>query len=128
MTNTNGPSRQPENAGVTLVELMIVLVIIAVGILALSGVQTRSTTDVYSVGRRTQALAVAQTEMEVGRSLGFTLAKADSGQSDIYTWRAAVDSVDTGPDTGLHRVTITVSWTEQGQPWSVQLIDLLSER
>ena len=40
-----------ESAGFTLVELMIALVVIAIGVMALSGVQTRSSRDVYATGR-----------------------------------------------------------------------------
>jgi prepilin-type N-terminal cleavage/methylation domain-containing protein len=118
-------SRQGGNpAGVTLVELMIVLVVIAIGVLALSGVQTRSSRDVYATGRRTRALAVAQTQIEVARSLGFTGAVRDSGQADGFNWKTSVDT--TGVD--LKRLTVTVSWSEKGLADSLQLIDLLSAR
>ena len=124
MTSSANSSRRSECAGVTLIELMIVLVIIAVGVLALSGVQTRSSSDVYSTGQHTRAIAVAETQMEVARGLGFTLATPDSGQADGFDWRADVDSVD----IGLRRVMVTVSWTESGTPRSVQLLNLLSTR
>jgi prepilin-type N-terminal cleavage/methylation domain-containing protein len=124
LTHTPKKLRLAESAGVTLIELMIVLVIVSIGIMALSGVQTSSTTNVYRTGRRTQALAVAQTEMEVGRSLGYTLAIADTGQTGIYNWVAAVDSVN----VGLKRITITVSWTEKAATDSVKLFDLVSAR
>jgi prepilin-type N-terminal cleavage/methylation domain-containing protein len=124
VTSPPRPSRRSDCSGVTLIELMIVLVIIAVGILTLSGVQTRSSTDVYSTGRRTRAIALAQNQMEVARGLGYTLATPDSGQADGFDWRTAVDSVD----VGLNRVTVTVSWTEKETPRSVQFLNLLSTR
>jgi prepilin-type N-terminal cleavage/methylation domain-containing protein len=124
VTSPSGPSRGSDCAGVTLIELMFVLVIIAVGILALSGVQTRSSTDVYSTGRRTRAVAVAQTQMEIARGLGFALATPDSGQTDGFDWRTDVDSLD----VGLHRLRVTVSWTERETPSSVQFTNLLSTR
>jgi Tfp pilus assembly protein PilV len=116
---------------VTLVELMVVLVVVGVGILALSGVQTRSSTDVYSTGRRTRAIEVAQTQMEVARSLGYTLAAPDSGQTDLFNWRTDVDSVDVSGvplPIGLHRLTVTVSWTESNTPDSVRFYNLVSDR
>ena len=53
------------SAGVTLIELMVVLVVVAVGVMALSAIQTRASTDVYTTGRDTRALRVAQTRIEM---------------------------------------------------------------
>jgi Tfp pilus assembly protein PilV len=103
---------------------MIVLVILAIGILALSGVQTRSTRDVYSTGRHTRALAVAQARMEVAKTAGFNLAVSDSGVSDNFNWRTLVDSI--GP--GLDRVRVRVTWTDRGTPRQLELNNLLSRR
>jgi prepilin-type N-terminal cleavage/methylation domain-containing protein len=124
MSSSPRSFRRTAAAGVTLVELMIVLVVIAIGILALSGVQTRSSSDVYATGRRTRALAVAQTQMEVKRSLGYTGAVSDSGVTDGYTWAATVDT----PSIDLARVRVSVSWTEKGTTDSLQIIDLISKR
>jgi prepilin-type N-terminal cleavage/methylation domain-containing protein len=113
-----------DNAGMTLIELMIVLVIVAIGVLALSAVQTRSSTDVYSTGRDARALQLAQMRMEMARGAGFTLAQSDSGTTDGFPWRTAVDSVD----VGLRRVTVTVQWTERGRARTVQFNNLLAQR
>jgi Tfp pilus assembly protein PilV len=115
---------RPASAGVSIVELMVVLVLVAVGILALSGIQTHSTTDVYATGRRSSALAVGQTQMESKRALGFTQAVSDTGTSGIYNWTSVVDSV--GP--GLSRITVTVKWTANNVPDSLQLFNLVSAR
>jgi prepilin-type N-terminal cleavage/methylation domain-containing protein len=115
------------NAGVTIIELMVVLVLVAVGILALSGIQTHSTTDVYTVGRRSTALAVAETQMESKRALGYTQAVSDTGSTGIYSWTSVVDTV--GPASqGLNRITVTVNWSVNGVPDSVQLYNLVSAR
>ena len=125
MTNSPRPCTRPDSAGVTLIELMMVLVVIAVGILALSGVQTRSSSDVYATGRRTRALAVAQTQLEVARIPGYQLVPTTTaGTSDGFGWVTRVDTV--GVD--LDRLTVTVSWLEKGTPDSLRLIDLLSAR
>ena len=125
MTNSPRSCLRPSSAGVTLVELMIVLVVIAIGVLALSGVQTRSSRDVYATGRRTRALAVAQTELEVARIPGYTLIPSDTtGTSDGFVWRTQVDTVA----IDLDRVTVTVSWSEKGTPDSLKLMDLISAR
>lgn len=124
MTSARRLSIPTGSAGVTLVELMIVLVVIAIGILALSGVQTRSSTDVYTTGRRTRALAVAQTQIEVARSMGYTAAVSDSGQTDGFNWKTLV----TADDVDLNRVTVQVNWLDKGTPDSVRVMDLLSQR
>jgi Tfp pilus assembly protein PilV len=103
---------------------MVVLVFIAVGILALSGIQTQSFTDVYATGRNTMALDLAQRQMETVRGAGFALAQSDSGVVSGFTWVSYVEfeAVD------LKRVTTTVTWQEGGLPRSLQLVNLISER
>lgn len=119
------PRLQPaDSRGFSLVELMVVLVVVAIGVLALSAVQTRSSTDVYATGRHTRALQVAQTRMEIARGAGFALAQADSGATDGFAWHTAVDSVD----VGLRRVNVTVRWSEHGAARSVRLLNLLAMR
>lgn len=113
-----------DERGISLVELMVVLVVVAIGVLALSAVQTRSSTDVYSTGRHTRALQVAQTRMEIARGAGWAAAQTDSGSTDGFAWRTAVDSVD----VGLRRVNVTVRWSEHGQARSVRLLNLLAMR
>lgn len=110
--------------GVTLVELMVVLVFVAIGILAMSVVQTRTLTDVHATGRHTRALALAEKQMEAARGLGYTLARSDSGVTGLFAWRCLVDSAD----VGLKRVTSTVSWAEAGVPRSLRLVNLISTR
>jgi len=124
-TNSGRPQPPPQDsAGVTLIELMIVLVMISIGILALSGIQTHSSNDVYTVGRRSTGLAVAETQMESKRALGFSQAISDSGVTGIYNWTSVVDS--SGPE--LNRITVTVKWTVNGVADSVKLFNLISNR
>ena len=119
-----GAAVRPRATGFSLVELMVVLVFLSIGILALSGVQTSASRDVYKTGRRTRAIALAQNRMEFTRGMGYGNAVPDSGQSEIFTWNTRVDSVG----SALQRIQVTVTWPEQGQPTSVQLVDLISGR
>lgn len=123
MTSRRHPPLHDE-AGVTLVEVMIVLVVIAIGILALSAVQTRSSSDVYATGRSTKALTLAQMQMENARGSGFASVVPDSGVVDTYTWWTRVDSVS----VDLKHVTVTVSWREKDVPRSLRLDNLVSDR
>lgn len=108
----------------TLVELMVVLVVVAVGVLALSAVQMRASTDVYTTGRHTRALLLAQTRMEIARGAGFSLAQSDSGTTDGFAWRTLVDSTD----VGLRSVRVAVNWADKGRARSVQLNNLVALR
>jgi prepilin-type N-terminal cleavage/methylation domain-containing protein len=124
MTQRNLSLPHGDEAGVTLIEIMVVLVVVSVGVLALSGVQMRSSADVYSTGRHTRALQVAQQRIEIARGGGFALAVSDSGTTDGFAWRTLVDSAD----VGLRRVRVSVNWTDKRQARSVQLNDLVAQR
>jgi Tfp pilus assembly protein PilV len=115
---------RPDERGVTLVELMVVLVFLAVGLLALAGVQTRSSRDVDATGRSSRALSVAENQMEIARAAGYVLAVADSGQSGVFTWNTAVDSAE----VGLRHIRVTVSWTEKGVARSIRVDNLVASR
>jgi prepilin-type N-terminal cleavage/methylation domain-containing protein len=110
--------------GFSLVELMVVLVILTVGLLPLAFVQTRAQQEVADSGRHTDALAIAQLQMETAKSLGFGAIPADTGMVDSYQWIRDVQNVS----FGLDQVTVTVNYTERGRPVSVAIINLVSMR
>ena len=112
------------DSGFSLVELMVVLVIISVGVLGLSAIQTRSSTGVYAAGRQSGALALAQERIEIARSGGYFNAVGDSGTVGSYTWTTRVDSVS----IELRRVDVFVGWNEQGNARSLQLQTMVSRR
>lgn len=113
-----------ESAGFTLIELMVALVIVAVGVITLSGVQTRASRDVHATGRRTSALALAEERIEVARSAGYSNAVSANGTSGGMSWDTRVTTVD----VELRSVTVTVTWNEAGTSQSVQLMTLLALR
>jgi prepilin-type N-terminal cleavage/methylation domain-containing protein len=110
--------------GFSLVELMVVLVILAIGLLPLAFVQTRAQQDVVDSGRATDALAIAQLEMEAAKSMGFGAIPADTGTVDSYTWIREVQNVS----FGLDQVTVSVTWSERGEQRNVAVINLVSMR
>lgn len=117
-----GASRR--EAGFSLVELMVALVILTIGLLPLAFVQTRAQQDVFDSGRSTEALAIAQLQMEEAKSLGFGVAATDTGTVDNYTWIRDVQNVS----VGLDQVTVNVNWNERGDARSVSLINRISFR
>jgi prepilin-type N-terminal cleavage/methylation domain-containing protein len=112
------------NKGVSLIELMIVLVILAAGLIPIAAVQTRSNRDVFDSGQYTEALNIAQMQMERVRNLGFNNAVSDSGSVGNMDWWARVQPAG----IRLNSIEVTVQWQEQGDTQQVQLSNLLSSR
>jgi prepilin-type N-terminal cleavage/methylation domain-containing protein len=111
-------------AGFSLVELMVVLVILAIGLLPLALIQTRAQQDVFESGQYTEALQVAQLQMESVKSQGFGNAVTDSGLVEVYTWRTTVNNVS----FGLDQIVVEVRWNEKGRQRNVQIMDRISFR
>jgi prepilin-type N-terminal cleavage/methylation domain-containing protein len=124
MTNRASAPECRREAGFSLVELMVALVILTIGLLPLAFVQTRAQQDVFDSGRHTEALAIAQLQMEETKSLGFGAAQPDTGQVDSYTWIRDVQNIS----NGLDQITVTVNWNERGDPRTVRLINRISFR
>jgi prepilin-type N-terminal cleavage/methylation domain-containing protein len=113
-----------DRGGFTLVEVLIVLVIITIGILPLAVVQTRARQEVFSVDRHTQALALAQRQLEWTRGMGFANAVDDSGTVDGMQWSAVVQDVD----MRLRRVSVMIVYTQGTSQDTLRVASLISER
>ncbi len=124
MTSNDFRAPQAREAGFTLIELMIALVVISIGILALSAVQTRSSRDVYRTGRGSEALAMAQAGIESMRAAGFDSVATDTSQSGPFEMIRQVTAVS----TDMKQLTVVVNWAEDGDPRSLQIQTLLSDR
>lgn len=110
--------------GFTLIEVMVALVFIAIGVMALSGLQTRSSSDVYRTGRQSRALTVAQERLEVARAGGYDALAPDTGSVDQFDYITSI--ADVNPT--LRSVTVTVRWREGLDTTSVRLQTLVADR
>lgn len=116
--------RRLEREGFTLVEIMMVLVILAVGVLPIAVIQHRARAEVSEADRHTQAIAVAQMQMERLKSQGFGNIVNENGVAGNVTWVAQVANVQ----FGLDRLTVTASWQNKGVVETLTVSDLVSMR
>ncbi len=113
-----------DRKGFSLTELMVVMVILTIAILPLALIQTRSNRSVFDSGQFTEALQIAQMQMEQTKSMGFANAAPDSGTVDNYSWTTTVQNIS----FGLNQLQVTVRWQEKDVTRSIVLTDLLSYR
>jgi prepilin-type N-terminal cleavage/methylation domain-containing protein len=115
-----GPGRD----GFTLTEIMVVLLILAIGVVPLALVQSRARTEVSRSDRMTQATALAQAQLEIMKGAGFGNAQADTGQAGQLMFATQVQNVT----FGLDRIQVTVNWFDGRSNQALVVSDLLSMR
>ncbi len=107
-----------DNRGYSLIELLIAITILAVGLLAVAGLQTTAIKGNVHAITITEATSLAEDRIEAIRNMDYadiyvpnphTEANVDGS---IYT-RETVVEVDT-PLPDLKRVTVTVRWNASG--------------
>ncbi len=113
-----------DRKGFTLVEIMMVMVILAVGVLPIAVIQHQARRQVNNADRHTQAIAVAQMQLERMKSMGFGRAVAGNGTVGNVTWVSQVQNVS----FGLDRLTVTASWRDRSAIESLTVCDLVSMR
>lgn len=114
----------PDRDGFTLVEILVVLAILTIGILPLAMVQTQARHEVSKSDRYTQAITLAQSQLEQMKGAGFGNAVPDSGQVGAIQWRTAVQNVS----FGLDRLETTVIWFDGVRDQTLLVSDLVSTR
>ena len=115
---TSNDNRNIRSAGFTLIELMVVLIILAIGLLPLALVQTRAQQDVFESGQFSDAVQIAQLQMESAKSLGF---------GNIVAGVAATRT-DTDKPLKIAQIGIRDTFGESGKPWELmKLFGLTAE-
>lgn len=102
--------------GFTLIEVLIGLVLLAVGLLAIAGMQITSVKSNSFANNMTQASILAQDRLEILRNLAFAHADLNAGTHNegvipgtIYTRQYTVAVV---PGTTMLSITVSVGWTD----------------
>jgi type IV pilus assembly protein PilV len=106
--------------GFTLIEVMIGLVILAIGLLAIAGMQMTAVRGNFSSKNLTQASYVAQERLEFLRGLSFNdallnlgshseVTKTISGTAFVRSYTVAQEAIVNG---SLKKITYTVTWND----------------
>jgi len=116
--------------GFSLVEVLVAMTILAIGLLALAGLQVTAIRGNLHGGTISQATALAEEQVELIRDMDYADVLAidpspESPINNIYIRSTSVDDLPT-PISDLKRVTVTVSWTLGNQTHQVQLRTIVS--
>jgi type IV pilus assembly protein PilV len=105
--------RFKQSRGFTLLEVMIALVILAIGLLGLAGLQIMAIKGNSFGQQMTAASTLAQNQLEALRESAGSLSNGNDTVTDqngityTRTWTVAANQ----PQTNMDTVDITVSWT-----------------
>ncbi len=110
------PRASGRDAGFTLIEVLVGLVILAIGLLAIAGMQLTSVKGNFFSSNLTQASVLAQDRLEVLRSLAWGHADLTGGTHNegtipntIFTREYTVAVI---PGTTMLDITVTVRWRD----------------
>ena len=135
--NTTRICRPARQGGFSLIEALISLVVMAFGMLALSGMQTSLSRNADVAKQRTEAMRLAQARMEDMRSFtGISTgtvnwngldatANTTTTTNTTYTIASTMSGVDTDP---LRAVNVTVTWVDRtGASQNVSIASVISQ-
>jgi type IV pilus modification protein PilV len=108
--------------GFTLVEVLIGLIILAIGVLAIAGMQITSIVGTSFSNNLTQASVLAQDRLEFFKSLSLNDARLDTGTyndvPDIGIFKRSYQA-NRNANPNFVTITYTVSWLEKGMTHTV---------
>jgi type IV pilus assembly protein PilV len=116
MTGAARHSRTRPEGGFTILEVLIALLLVAVGILGVGGLAVTNVRGNDAAGKLTEATILAQDRIEAVREAGYDGADALAG-TEAYgaiaghpAYRRVVAVADATPGTWMKTVTVTVQW------------------
>jgi type IV pilus assembly protein PilV len=105
-----------DKKGFTLIEMLIALVLLAIGLLAIAGMQLTSVKGNFFSNNLTQASIMGQDRLEALRQLDINHADLDLGVHSEGTIEGTIFSreytVSLVPGTTMRNITVTVRWRE----------------
>jgi type IV pilus assembly protein PilV len=120
------PSIGP-NAGFTLVESMLTLVIMSVGLLALAGLQITALRGNDLSRRMTTAVSIAEQSLEQLKNTPYANIQAEAASgitaSNLHFTRQI--TVTNGPLANTKSVSVLVSWQDQSKTHTLPLATII---
>ena len=117
-------ARLIQRAGFSLIEIMVVMLILSVGVIPIAVVQHQARREVSEADRHTDAIVLAQGQLERLKAMGFGNVVPDSGVVNNITWTSRVNNVS----FGLDRIDVIATWGTGRDQQTLVVSDLLSMR
>jgi type IV pilus assembly protein PilV len=122
------PSIGP-NAGFTLVESMLTLVIMSVGLLALAGLQITALRGNDLSRRMTTAVSIAEQNIEQLKNTPYTNIQTEAASevtaSNLHFTRQV--TVTNGPLPNTKSVSVLVSWQDQSKTHTLPIATIIGQ-
>ena len=115
---------RPGREGFSLVEIMIVLMVLSVGVIPIAVVQNQARREVAEADRHTEAITIAQAQLERVKGLGFGNVVAENGVQGGFAWQVQVVHVA----FGLDRIDVLVTWNSANAAENLTVSNLVSMR
>lgn len=120
------PTRLRDAWGFSVVEMLVVFTVLALAMLPLASIQLRSRGQINEAARETQALQLAQAQIERVKMMGFESAVGDSASVGPFTYETEV--IPDAANPFLSEIRTTVTWDHGGDNRSITLASKLAAR
>lgn len=120
------PTRPHGESGFSIVEIMIVFAILGVAMIPLASIQLQSRHQISEAERQSQAVQLAQAQLERIKMAGFESAVADTTDLGAFTRISSAQPDPVNPF--LRELSVEVQWVYNGNPRSVLLAAKQSAR
>jgi type IV pilus assembly protein PilV len=116
--------------GFTLVEIMITLVIMSIGLMALSGLQVHAIQGNAFSKRLTTAVSIGEEKLEQIKNAAYADVKSESStqikRSNMNFTRQVTVTTNTNP-VNTKTVKVAVTWTQGSKSYTVPISTLVSQ-
>jgi Tfp pilus assembly protein PilV len=106
--------RRGDESGFSIVEMLIVFSILAIAMLPLTAVQLGSRHQITEAERQSQAVQIAQAQIERAKASGFAAASGDTLVDPPFT--AVTRVVPDAVSPFLQEIQVTVQWDYGDEP------------
>lgn len=117
--------RGRENAGNSVLEVLMAMVVTAIAATAATGGLVSTTNLLGENTRYQEAITLAQQSLERSRTIPYDEIISSTQSTNGYTIARTV--LDGTPEVGMKHITVTVSWTWKGQPRNYALRTVFGE-